>query len=84
MSILTIYMPLLDEGTDVWRPVQAESLLDGHYRIISINTDCEKWAFASGTVVQGHLHEFSDGKSGIVAAAILNSPVTTDTIRKSR
>jgi xylulokinase len=34
ISYETIYMPLLDEGTSVWRPVQAALLPDGRYRII--------------------------------------------------
>lgn len=47
----TIYMPLLNEGTVVWRPVVAMALGRGRYKIIHAPSDEEEWAFASGTTV---------------------------------
>jgi hypothetical protein len=51
----TIYVPLLDEGTDVLRPTQAVHLGNDSYRILATPnydpTD-EHWAFAPGSVVR--------------------------------
>src|SRR5687767_1892191 len=45
-SFVTVMVPLLDEGVDVWRPVHAEILPHGRYRIVTENTDPdnERWA----------------------------------------
>ena len=50
----TIYVRLLDEGTDVWRPVQAEPVGNKSYRILSAPPDSEdeRWEFCSGDVVR--------------------------------
>lgn len=61
--VTTIYMPLLNEGTDVWRPVNAEDLGGGPYRIAEEASDDEEWAFASGATV------ILDRERRIVAAA---------------
>ncbi len=52
-SLVTVMVPLLDEGVDVWRPVHAEVLPDGRYRIVTENSDPEdeRWAFRTGEVV---------------------------------
>jgi len=50
----TIYIPLEDEGTDVWRPVAAEPDADGMYRVLDDGTydpDVETWRFPPGSVV---------------------------------
>ena len=59
----TIYVRLLDEGVDVWRPVKAEVLGGERYRIISENTDpeVEKWEFKIGEVVHCTEKELMDG-----------------------
>ncbi len=51
---ITIYVYLPDEQVDVWRPVQAQPLGKGLYRILSINPDPEgeKWQFGTGEVVR--------------------------------
>ena len=63
----TIYIPLLGEGTPVWRPVAAERLLDGTFRILGEMADDEEWAFKPGELVVVRQHILSDGKSGLVA-----------------
>jgi hypothetical protein len=50
-AIATIYIPLLNEGVDVWRPVKATKLTTDTYRIEGPIPDDEKWAFAPGSVV---------------------------------
>lgn len=47
----TIYMPLLNEGTVVWRPIVAIALGRGRYSITGKPSDEEEWAFATGTTV---------------------------------
>ena len=70
MEMATIYMPLLDEGTDVWRPVTAECLGRGTFRIIGLQPYGEKWAFAPGTVIAGKLYRFADGVQGTIAVTV--------------
>ena len=72
-SIETIYVRLLDEGVDVWRPVRAETLAEGQYRIISGNTnpENEKWEFGTGDVVHCVEKELMDGtKSNLRIVAV--------------
>ena len=54
MKTETIYIYLSDEGTDVWRPVEADNLGNKRYRIISSNNDPEdeKWEFRIGDIVR--------------------------------
>ena len=47
-----IYVPLLDEGTDVWRPVAAEHIKDDIYRIVGEIPADERWQFVPGQVVR--------------------------------
>lgn len=62
----TIYMPLLNEGTDVWTPVTAEQIGPTAYRLLGpVPTDHE-WRFGGpGDVVRVALHTFSDGEVGL-------------------
>jgi hypothetical protein len=50
----TIYVPLLGEGIDVWRPVKARRLPDGAYLVLEqdYDRDTETWQFEPGTVVK--------------------------------
>ena len=67
---MTIFVPLLDEGTDVWRPVKAESLGENRFRLLDKEPDGEKWAFPSGSVVICELKSFSAGKSLVAVESI--------------
>jgi hypothetical protein len=52
----TIYIRLLDEGTDVLRPTEAEQLVNGLFKVMptpGYNPDNEKWEFIPGSVVRG-------------------------------
>jgi hypothetical protein len=66
-----IYMPLLDEGTSCWRPVQAIRLADDLYRITDSIPDDEKWLFSPGDVVRCELRDFAD-ELGLVAVERIN------------
>lgn len=53
MTTTTVYVELLDEGVQVWRPTEAEVLGEGRYRLIAGNDydeGSETWAFVPGTV----------------------------------
>jgi hypothetical protein len=59
-----IFVRLVDEGVDVWRPVQAERLSDGVYRIADqpYDRDIEVWEFGPGEEVVCELISSSDGQ----------------------
>ena len=48
----TVYVALLNEGVDVWRPVQAEHVGGDLYRLTGEQPDDETWPFAVGDVVR--------------------------------
>jgi hypothetical protein len=66
----TIYVALLNEGTDVWRPVQAEKHADSLYVIVSKNDGSEdqKWQFPSESIVRCESRQLS-GKTCLVAVS---------------
>jgi hypothetical protein len=51
----TIYIRLLDEGTEVFRPTKADDLGDGVFKVLpspDYNPQDEKWEFVPGTLVR--------------------------------
>lgn len=62
--LVTVMMPLLDEGVDVWRRVKAEALPSGWYRVLSRidRRDDEQWTFEVGDVVVCEQRQLSDGR----------------------
>lgn len=68
----TIYMPLLNEGVDVWRPVEATPMWWDTYRVEREMPDGEEWAFAPGHVVHCKLKTFSGGEVELTAVRIAN------------
>ncbi len=69
MQTQLIYVPLRDEGTDVWNPICAHLLSPAVFRIPEIKPDDEAWAFESGQAVVVEQREFSSGHSGLVTVA---------------
>jgi len=71
----TIYVRLLDEGVECWRPVQAVAVRHGTFRIVSPppDPDVEQWEFDAGQVVACELREFADGKRCLVATHAVRS-----------
>lgn len=47
----TIYVRLLDEGVDVWRPVEAEEEEHGAFRLPTSAPEDEAWEFRPGSRV---------------------------------
>jgi hypothetical protein len=67
-----IYIPLLDEGVNVWRPTQAERLSDGSYHVLptpDYDPDDEKWEFPPGSRVVCERNRLSRGE--VLAAVSL-------------
>ena len=72
MASKQVYVALLDEGVDVWRPVRARDLGSGHFEVMGIVPAMERWQFEPGTRVRCREHRFADGVTGLVAyAAVL-------------
>jgi hypothetical protein len=66
-TVRKIYVRLLDEGVDVWRPVRALHQSDDVYVILSEPVEGENWEFESRSSVRCRLNTFSDGSEGLVA-----------------
>ena len=64
-----IYIPLLDEGTNVARPTPGVPLGGGRYRVVATpnyDPDGEHWEFPPGSIVQC-IPEMRDGDQILVA-----------------
>jgi hypothetical protein len=57
----TVYVQLLNEAVDVWRPVVAEHVEGDKYRLIGPKPDDETWPFAVGDVVRCEPRRLSGG-----------------------
>ena len=66
-NTVQIYVALLDEGTDVWRPVQARMVDAETYEIMEATPAAESWQFRAGARVRCRARTFSDGESHLVA-----------------
>jgi len=64
---LVIYMPLLGEGTDCWRPVRAVQVAEGVFEVADQLREGESWAFAPNSRVRCRKHVFATGEQGLVA-----------------
>lgn len=65
-----IYVALLDEGTDVWRPVTAIELPGGLFKILpphELHDNEEVWEFVPGSIVSIEMMTSSDGTTFPVA-----------------
>jgi len=67
----TIYVGLIDEGVDVWRPVEATADVDGTFRLPDHTP--EVWRFPPGSVVRCELRELAGGDA-LVAVEMIASP----------
>ena len=72
----TIYVYLLNEGTDVWRPVEAEHVGEDRYKIVSVNADPEdeSWQFQGGAIVRCRQQRLSGGEC-LVAYELVCHPL---------
>jgi len=69
-----IYVELLDEAVDVWRPVDAEHIGGDKFRILSNNPapEDEHWKFKTGEIMRWRPKKFAEGAS-LVAIEQLES-----------
>jgi hypothetical protein len=69
-----IYVYLLDEGTDVWRPTKGQRVGDFIYRLLSTENydpEIEEWEFPPGSIVRCEYQDLSGGHH-LVAKEIVN------------
>jgi len=67
----TIYVKLLGEGTDVFRPVPAEKVADSVYLIdpsARYNVADEEWEFPPGSRVRVEERKLSGGRQRVAVA----------------
>ncbi len=70
LNIEEIYVALLNEGLEVWRPVKALQLSDSKYKILEDNEydkESEQWEFPPGTTVMCEKKKIKDG---VIKAAV--------------
>lgn len=68
-----VHVRLLDEGTDVWRPVPAAALPGGVFQLAEpadYNRNTETWEFPLYAKVKCIPKRFADGEEGLVAVAL--------------
>lgn len=73
----TIYVELLDEGVDVWRPVEAEPLGGRRYRLIApddYDPEAETWAFLPGAIVRCSERILSEGRVTVAIEEVGSAP----------
>jgi hypothetical protein len=67
---MIVYVSLLNEGTDVWRPVEAESLGENRFRLLESEPHDENWEFPSNSIVRCDLKTLS-GERVLVAVRLV-------------
>jgi hypothetical protein len=77
-----IYVELLDEGIEVWRPVHAERIRDGVFRILDVAPPDEQWKYPSGSVVHCVPKELSSGVC--LVASSYARPVPNPSFERTR
>lgn len=73
----TIYVKLVNEGTDVWRPVDAKRVSDGLFRLVGTNDESEMWEFPSGSIVRVESRTLSSGSEVVAVEAVSGEPKFT-------
>lgn len=58
----TVYVSLLDESVDVWRPVSAEHIREDVYRLVGEAPEIEKWEFPPGELVRCRQQQLAEGE----------------------
>ena len=66
---VTVHVRLLDEGVDVWRPVEAVRLSQSTYRLSQAPApDDETWSFRPGDTVVAEVRDGAPGAPRILVA----------------
>ena len=72
----TIYILLLDEGLDVWRPTTGLEIGENIYKVEptdDYDDQDEKWEFKPGSTVRCEYKNLSEGKHLVAVEEIQNS-----------
>ncbi len=64
-----VYVALLDEAVECWRPVDAKPMGKDQYLLCGPVPEGEEWEFLPGEIVRCRERTFHDGASGLVAFA---------------
>lgn len=70
----TVFVALLNEGTEVWRPVPAVQIQGNLFKLGGSIPEDEEWQFLPGQVVECESKTFSGGTSGLVAIQSVEPP----------
>jgi hypothetical protein len=70
MRTRTIYVYLPKERVDVWRPVEAEELESGRYRILGPVPEDEIWEFPPGSIVRVEMKMLMDRTTTVCPVAV--------------
>jgi len=74
-DLATVFVRLLGEGTDVWRPVEAVRLGETTYRLAdSAAPEDETWIFQPGDIVVVERRRSDDGLIAVALATQLDEP----------
>ena len=68
-----IYVALLEEAVDVWRPVMAKPIGGEIFLLLGEVPPEEIWQFTPGTHVRCKEHIFEGGESGLVAVEAIHA-----------
>ena len=71
-----IFVKLLNEGTDVWRPVEAVRIDEDVYQINRSNPydpQDETWEFMPGTMVKCEMKNLGQGQQMVAIESISNT-----------
>ena len=74
-TTIQVYVELLDEGSEAWRPTQAQEIGKGLYKLLptpNYDPEDEAWAFLPDEVVRVEQAQFADGAT--VMKAIHSNP----------
>jgi len=64
---MKVYIYLLDEGVECWRPVEAIHHSGNVYKIVGTRPDDESWPFFENDCVHCKRHTFQNGETAFVA-----------------
>jgi hypothetical protein len=71
MGTRTIYVYLPDEAVDTWRPVEAEELESGRYRILGPVPEDEIWEFPPGSIVGVEMKRLVHGVTPVLRPVVV-------------
>ena len=74
----SVFVRLLNEGTDVWRPARAERLLDSAFRLLAptnYEPEDEEWEFPPGSMVACELRTIGGERRWVAVRPVPGSSV---------